>query len=184
MNEKCKNPQGYTIQRTDVTVMTVLDLCRVLTDAIKDGDLKPDRPVTLSSDASRSSRESNRYGKATVPRRPSRCGISRRRRPGMAGDVRLRAFRVPAVYWVPFRIEKGIVRPKATSEVAVAHPALACLGDAGGGFGSVAWVQAPSAGSPRRRECGVGTQPIARISRVSVSGTALRFMSLIGNEVQ
>jgi NADPH:quinone reductase-like Zn-dependent oxidoreductase len=29
-----------------------------------------------------------------------------------AGDVRLRAFRVPAVYWIPFRIEKGILRPK------------------------------------------------------------------------
>ena len=29
-----------------------------------------------------------------------------------AGDVRLRAFRVPAVYWIPFRIEKGIFRPK------------------------------------------------------------------------
>jgi NADPH:quinone reductase-like Zn-dependent oxidoreductase len=28
-----------------------------------------------------------------------------------AGDVRLRAFRVPAVYWIPFRIEKGIFRP-------------------------------------------------------------------------
>ncbi len=29
-----------------------------------------------------------------------------------AGDVRLRAFRVPAVYWIPFRIEKGLLRPK------------------------------------------------------------------------
>lgn len=29
-----------------------------------------------------------------------------------AGDVRLRAFRVPAVYWIPFRIEKGIFHPK------------------------------------------------------------------------
>ena len=29
-----------------------------------------------------------------------------------AGDVRLRAFWVPAVYWIPFRIEKGIFRPK------------------------------------------------------------------------
>lgn len=29
-----------------------------------------------------------------------------------AGDVRLRAFRVPAVYWIPFRIDKGIFRPK------------------------------------------------------------------------
>lgn len=29
-----------------------------------------------------------------------------------AGDVRLRAFRVPAVYWILFRIEKGIFGPK------------------------------------------------------------------------
>lgn len=34
-----------------------------------------------------------------------------------AGDIRLRAFSVPLIFWLPFRFEIGLFRPKNPSSV-------------------------------------------------------------------